>query len=265
MLRNGNSPTIHIRNDRQRSILEYLDQQHKVKVTELSKQFNVTDETIRRDLETLEQNNLLIRVHGGAMKPQQEGFELPMMEREEKNFKEKEMIAQEAAAMIEEGDIIALDASTTCTHLAKALTHETLTVITNSISVTAELANKSPHIQVILTGGYLRRESMSLVGFSSDKIIDDYHINKFFLSCSAVDTSWGLSESHEMQTNTKKRMSQISDRLILLADNSKFQRKSLVHLLPLNRIDTIITDHKLDPEAAALFKKQVNNFKLASE
>ncbi|QQK75038.1 DeoR/GlpR transcriptional regulator [Salicibibacter cibarius] len=262
---NTGSKTVLIGNDRQRSILEMLDQQQKVKVTDLSKHFNVTDETIRRDLETLEQSNFLIRVHGGAMKPQHEGFELPMMERDSEHFQEKQAIAREALSIIEEGDIIALDASTTCLHLARAIQHESLTVITNSISVTVELANKSPHIQVILTGGYLRRESMSLVDFSTDKIIDDYHINKFFLSCSAVDLNWGLSESHEMQTNTKLRMSEIADELILLADRSKFQKKSLVHLLPLNKVNTIITDPKISQKIATDFETRVGLFKIAHE
>ncbi|GAK12105.1 DeoR/GlpR family DNA-binding transcription regulator [Geomicrobium sp. JCM 19039] len=241
-------------NPRQQRIVRRLDEEDKLRVSTLSSDFGVTEETIRRDLEFLEKHELLIRVHGGAIpKEKTEGFELPVLDRQSKNMKEKKAIAAMAASFINDGEIIALDASTTCLQLAKNLHHKQLTVITNSISVSIELAHQKD-ITVILTGGYLRVESMSLVGISSDKIINDYHVDKFFISCSGIDLKWGVSESHELQAQTKKRIASLAEQTFVLADHSKFGHKSLVHWLPTEKIHTIISDQQLDDDIAKQYQ-----------
>ncbi|UJW58856.1 DeoR/GlpR transcriptional regulator [Bacillus sp. A116_S68] len=225
---------------RHSQILRQLQEKEKVRVSELSEQLDVTEETIRRDLEILEEQKQLIRVRGGAIPRQVEGFETPSLEREKKFLDEKKAMAKEAVKLVNEGEIIALDASTTSLQLAKALEDKPLTVITNSIHASIELAKKKA-ITVMLTGGYLRQESMSLVGFSSDKMINDYHIDTFFMSCTAVDSEWGVSDSHEMQAQTKKRIAELSEKIVLLVDHSKLEQKSLVRWLPLENIHTLIT------------------------
>jgi len=241
---------------RQQKILHFLEDQEKVKVVELSEKLSVTEETIRKDLEILEEKKQLIRIRGGAIERQTKGFEISSLERENKFLNEKKALAQKACEYIKEGEIIALDASTTCLQIAKYLKDMPITVITNSIHVSIELANKSKVI-VILTGGYLRQESMSLVGISSDKVINDYHIDKFFISCTAIDSEWGVSDSHELQAKTKKRIADLSESIFVLADHSKFNKKSLIRWLRIENIHTIITSDDVSKEQLATYQKKV--------
>lgn len=242
---------------RHKKILSFFDHKEKLKVTELSMLLDVTEETIRRDLEILEEKNYVIRIRGGAIEKKSEGFETPSLEREKRYLPEKNALAKKACSFIEEGEIIAIDASSTCLQIAKKIANKPLTVITNSIQVSIELAKKKK-ITVILTGGYLRQESMSLVGVSSDKIINDYHIDKFFISSAAIHSEWGVSDSHEMQAKTKERIADLSESIIVLADHSKFDQKSLVRWLPIENIDMVITDVALSKEQLERYQKKVN-------
>ncbi|WP_147803281.1 DeoR/GlpR family DNA-binding transcription regulator [Alkalicoccus halolimnae] len=244
---------------RHQKILDQLKQMGKVKVHQLSRDLTVTEETIRRDLEFLEKQKLLIRTRGGAIQSSSEGFEIPSLEREKKHLKEKKNIADVALKEIKEGEIIAIDASTTTLQMARKIPNIPLTVITNSIHVSIELSRKE-HVTVILTGGYLRTESMSLVGVTSDKIINDYHINTFFISCTGIDVSWGVSDSHELQARTKQRIAELADRIVVLADHTKFDQRSLIRWLPIDSVDTIITSSSLD--AAAKRRYEEKNFHL---
>ncbi|SDN88366.1 DeoR/GlpR family DNA-binding transcription regulator [Alkalicoccus daliensis] len=244
---------------RHKNIIKELKKHGKVKVGELSKSLSVTDETIRRDLEFLENQKVLIRTRGGAVQSASEGFEVPSMEREQKHLEEKEAIARQALELVEEGEIIAIDASTTSLQLAKLLPNMSLTVITNSIHVSIELAKKE-QITVILTGGYLRKESMSLVGITSDKIINDYHVNTFFMSCTAIDASWGVSDSHEMQARTKQRIAELADKIVVLADHTKFEQRSLVKWINLDEVDTIISTNDLEDSLAEKYEQKVKHF-----
>lgn len=241
---------------RHKKILSFFEEKEKLRVTELSRLLHVTEETIRRDLEILEENNHVIRVRGGAIEKQSEGFETPSLERGKKYLSEKNALAKKACELVNDGEIIAIDASTTCLQIAKHIADKPLTVITNSIQVSIELAKKQ-NITVILTGGYLRQESMSLVGVSSDKIMNDYHIDKFFISCTAIDSTWGVSDSHELQAKTKQRIASLADSIIVLADHSKFDQKSLVRWLPLEDISTIITSDSLSKEQVKQYQKKV--------
>ncbi|MDC3424400.1 DeoR/GlpR family DNA-binding transcription regulator [Aquibacillus sp. 3ASR75-11] len=231
-------------NERQREIGDLLEKHGSVRVSELSKQFHVSEETIRRDLERLESEGLLHRIHGGAVKNSEEPLEIPVLKRQQTNIQEKNVIAQKAASYVENGDIIAIDASTTGLQMTKHLKGKELTIITNSIGVTLELAN-NPNIQVILIGGYLSEESMSLVGNFAERVIQDYHVDKFFFSCMGVDLKRGISEIHEAQALVKKQLLSISEKLFLLADNSKFGQKSLFRLCDVKEVDYLITDNKV--------------------
>jgi len=128
--------------------------------------------------------------------------------------------------------------------MAKHLVNKEITVITNSIPVTLELANRSG-ITVILVGGYLREISMSLVGIATEQSIESYHVDKFFFSSTGFDIKRGISENHELQAQVKRRFISISDKQIFLADHSKFNVKSLVQITDLSNIDILITDNKL--------------------
>ncbi|MGY4691337.1 DeoR/GlpR family DNA-binding transcription regulator [Salibacterium sp. K-3] len=230
-------------NERQREIVKMIDKYGSVRVADLSSTFHVSEETIRRDFEKLEKDQLLRKIHGGALKVDQ-GTETPQLHRQSKNTAEKQVIAQKAASYVENGDIIALDASTTALMMVKHVKDKSITVITNSIGVTMELSTED-HIRVILIGGYLSKASMSLVGNFAERVIEDYHVDKFFFSCLGVDIQRGVSEMHEDQALVKKQLISISENLFLLADSSKFGEKSLFRLCDLSIINYLITDNKV--------------------
>lgn len=232
-------------NERQIEIVNEIREHGTVRVSELSRLFNVSEETIRRDFERLESHELLVRVHGGAISPKlQDGAEIPVLKRREKNTTEKKKIAQKAASFVENGDIIAIDASTTTLKMIRYLKGKQITVITNSIAVTLELG-KEKDVQVILVGGYLAKESMSLVGNFAKKVIQDYHVDKIFYSCMGIDPIRGVSEIDESQAIIKKQLINISEQQYLLLDNSKFGVKSLVKLCDVKDINHIITDNQV--------------------
>ena len=245
--------------ERQRKIVELVNQRLSVRVTELSKLFSVTEETIRRDLEKLEKDKLLMRSHGGAVSLEEEQGETSYLEREITNAAEKKAIARQAIKHIEQGDQIVLDASTTAWYMAKELPDMPLTVLTNSIKVAIELSKKE-QIKVISTGGTLLSQSLSYVGPLAERSINMYHVNKVFLSCKGVHMERGLSDFNEMQALLKKQMMEIADEKILMADSSKFGTRAFSHIAPLSKIDQIITDSKIDIETKMLLEEK--NIKL---
>jgi DeoR/GlpR family transcriptional regulator of sugar metabolism len=244
--------------ERQRKIVELVNQKLSVRVSELSKIFSVTEETIRRDLEKLEKENLLMRSHGGAVSIEEEQGETSYLEREITNAAEKKAIANQAIKYIEPGDQIVLDASTTAWYMAKELPDMPLTVLTNSIKVAIELSKKE-QIKVISTGGTLLTQSLSYVGPLAERSLNMYHVNKVFLSCKGVHIDRGLSDFNEMQALLKKQMMEIADEKILLADSSKFGTRAFSQIAPLSKIDKIITDSKLDEQTKSqLEEKNIN-------
>ncbi|MCO0597518.1 DeoR/GlpR family DNA-binding transcription regulator [Peribacillus butanolivorans] len=230
--------------ERQRKIVELVNERLSIRVSELSDVFNVTEETIRRDLERLEKEELLRRSHGGAVSIEKNNMETPYTEREILNSTEKKVIALEGVKLINPGDQIVLDASTTAWFMAKELEDMPLTVITNSIKVAIELSKKE-HVKVISTGGMLLPKSLSYAGPLAERSLDNYFVNKAFISCKGVHLDEGLSDSNEWQALLKKKMLQIADKTILLADSSKFGVRTFVQIAKINQIDEIITDSKL--------------------
>ncbi|MFP5111332.1 DeoR/GlpR family DNA-binding transcription regulator [Bacillaceae bacterium C204] len=231
--------------ERQKKIVEIVNERLSIRVTELSKMFSVTEETIRRDLEKLEKENLLIRSHGGAVSIEKEQGEISYLEREITNAEQKREIAGAAVRLIEIGDQIVLDASTTAWYLAKELPDQPLTVLTNSIKVAIELSKKE-QIKVISTGGTLLSQSLSYVGPLAERSLSMYHVNKAFLSCKGVHLEKGLSDFNESQALLKKHMMEIADETILMVDSTKFGTRSFSQIAPISTIDCIISDSNID-------------------
>jgi DeoR/GlpR family transcriptional regulator of sugar metabolism len=230
--------------ERQRKIVDLVNERLSVRVTELSKIFSVTEETIRRDLEKLEKENLLMRSHGGAVSIEKDQGETSYIEREVTNAAEKKAIAVEAVRFIEPGDQIVLDASTTAWYVAKELEDMPLTVLTNSIKVAIELSKKE-QIKVISTGGTLLTQSLSFVGPLAERSLGMYHVNKAFISCKGVHLEKGLSDFNELQALVKKQMMDIADETILMVDSSKFGTRAFSQIAPIAKIDSIITDSSI--------------------
>lgn len=231
-------------------IIQLVNERGSIRVTELSAICEVTEETIRRDLDRLESEGKLRRSHGGAVSIQSSQAETPYIERETTNAEEKRSIAAEAVKQVNEQDRIILDASSTAWYMAQLLPDMPLTVLTNSIKVASELSTKEK-VQVISTGGLLSPRSLSFVGPLAERSLSTYHVDKAFLSCKGLHLQRGLSESNELQALIKQKMIGIADDVYILADYSKFGQQSLAHVASWHEIQHIITDGRTDTDVLA--------------
>jgi len=227
--------------ERHRKIVEAVNRQTSLRVTELAGMFGVTEETIRRDLEKLQDQGMLVRSHGGAVALTDTSFEVHHTAREARAQAEKSAIAREALKRIRNDDTLIMDSSSTVLLLSKLVPDMRLTVITNSIQVAMELSTR-PLIRVIGIGGTLMSSSLSFVGPLAEKCLADYHVRKAFLSCKGFTLSDGISESNELQAILKGRMLEHSDERYLLVDGSKVGQKSLSVWAPAQSMTEVITD-----------------------
>ncbi|NIK80360.1 DeoR/GlpR family transcriptional regulator of sugar metabolism [Paenibacillus castaneae] len=244
--------------ERYDKIVQLVNERGSIRVTELSELCQVTEETIRRDLDRLEQAGRLRRSHGGAVSVKDQQPEIPYFEREVTHTEEKKRIAEDAIKLIQPKDRILLDASSTAWYMAASMPDIPLTVLTNSIKVAMELSSKEK-IEVISTGGILASRSLSYVGPLAERSLDAYHVDKAFFSCKGVHLERGISESNELQARIKHKMVGMADQVILLADSSKFGVQAFTHVADLTDIHTIITDKYLSSELLSqLEEKQIS-------
>lgn len=230
--------------ERRNSILEKLQSEKRVVVSELSSQYGVSEETIRRDLEKLENDGLVIKSYGGAVLNEHSVFDLPFNVRKNKQIVEKQQIAELLAKIVRDGEAIMLDASSTSVYIAKKLKEKKkLTVITNSVEVLVELYDMSEW-NVISTGGVSRQKSFALVGAHTDELISSYHVDKAIISCKGLDIKGGFTDADELNANCKRRMLRAAKERILTVDSSKFGEVAFKKIAEWADITTIVTDQK---------------------
>lgn len=241
--------------ERRKKISQIINENESVLVTELSKLFEVTEETIRRDLEKLEKMGVLVRTYGGATLVENNVSEVPIDKRQVINSTVKDVIAREASKLVKEGETIFLDASTSAIFLAKHIKDiKDITVITNSHKVVLELMD-SESIKVVCVGGLLRKNNMSFVGKTTENtILDNYFASKVFTSCQGVTLNRGFTDQNEQEAEVKKAMIKCSDNVVLLCDHSKLGNLTYTKLAELEEIDFFITDSKLDDEWQQVFQ-----------
>lgn len=227
--------------ERRLKIIDLLQEKGNVIVSELSSLLSVTEETIRRDLEGLEKEGLLKRTYGGAIPSNRISLELSFKAREIEHKEEKKAIGKVAAALIENGDALMFDASTTALEVAKEIeVKKRLTVITSSLAVVLELIDK-PEITVISTGGVFHSRSLSYIGPLAEKGVRNYYVDKMFLGAKGISIA-GLTDSYEAEAQLKKAMIESAKETILVIDSSKFNKIALVNIAPLEAISRVITD-----------------------
>lgn len=241
--------------ERLQKIVQLVNERGSIRVTELSDLCGVTEETIRKDLDKLEAESKLMRSHGGAVSVQDTQQESPYFVRETTNVEEKKQIAMAAVSLIEPGDRIILDASTSAWWIARYLPDQPLTVLTNSMKVALELAAKEK-IQVVSTGGILVSNSLSFVGPLTERSLDTYHVDKMFLSCKGLHLTKGITEPNELQGLVKRKMIRQSDKVYLLADYSKFGVRSFTHVADWSDIHHLVTDAQSDPAIIRQIREQ---------
>jgi len=236
-----------LQRQRHREILARLNAAGGVRVAELAKSLGVTEETIRRDLEKLGRAGRLIRTHGGAVPVVGMSHDLPFHVRSTAYHEEKQRIARRALQHVSEGDVIALDASSTVYELARIMPDIPLTVVTNALPVTAALMMRS-QLRVLSTGGMLDTPTRSWVGSFAERALERVNIHKLFLSSKGIDPERGLSEIHDAQARVKRWMMDRAQKTVLLIDHSKLGARSVVSVAAATEVDVVITDASAAPE-----------------
>ena len=241
--------------ERRKLILEKVHAEKKVIVSELSKEFDVSEETIRRDLDKLADEGHVIKSYGGAVINEIGSIDLPFNVRWKSNSVGKQKIADLVSREIKDGEHIFLDASTTAVFIAKNIKQKKhLTVITNSIENLLELSDVSGW-DIISTGGLLKAGSMSLLGKRATESIERYNADKVFLSCKGVDILKGVTEGKDETAAIKQNMLDAAKKIYLTVDSSKFDKVAFSTICPLNRIDVVVTDKRPDAKWMEAFKK----------
>jgi DeoR family transcriptional regulator of aga operon len=231
--------------ERRREILALLNRDGRVLVKDLARHFRISQITIRKDLEFLDGQGVVQRTHGGAL-PLQAGALLDpsLREKEKLHRKQKTLIAEAAARLVEEGQSVLLDSGTTTTAIARALKDMAqLTVITNAINIAAELAGTN--VEVILTGGMLRKNSFSLVGPLAERTLRQLSADVLFLGVDGFDTKAGLFTPNLLESEVNRAMVEIARRTIAVCDSSKFGRRSLCNIMPVTAVQEVITDKQI--------------------
>ncbi len=232
--------------ERLKAIKEKLRVENKVVVTELSNELQVTEETIRRDLDKLENEGFLTRTFGGAVlneAAQKEGVHF--YQRASIHLAEKRKIAKSFSEILSTKKTIAADASSTVMEVLKLLPDSSdFTVFTTSTEIFRELAYSN--VNIISTGGIFNKSALSLRGQIAEDNIKKYHVDILLISCKGADLEQGITDSNEGESIVKKLMVEQAAEVALFVDHSKLNKKAFMHLLDLKKIDYLVTDQKPD-------------------
>lgn len=243
--------------ERRRKILQILEKDGQVTITDLARRFKVSAVTVRADLDGLSQNGTVLRSHGGAVK-RSEAQDYPLRLKAALHRQEKIRIGQAAGQLVGPNETIILDSGTTTAEIATYLKHKQLrplTVITNALNISLELAD-APGISVIVVGGLLRPVSYSLVGPQAEGMLGDLHADKFFLAVDGFDLEAGPSTPDVLEAQLNTRMVQVAKETIVVADSSKLGRRSLSRIASIERISRLITDRRAPAEFVDALRKR---------
>ena len=234
---------------RRKRILELISEKGEVYIPALSKSFEVSEVTIRNDLKTLEEKNMLLRARGGAIRFENfVGMDQALSEKTKIHYQEKLRIGKKAASLIHESDTIVVDSGTTTAEIVKNLPNfKDLTIITNALNIANYLVGKS-NIKLIIPGGILRQNSHSLIGPLAEKNLRNFYVDKAFIGVDGFDTRLGIYTPNLEEAHLNQIMIDISKEVILVTDSSKFARKSLALICSVNLIDVVVTDDGIKNE-----------------
>lgn len=234
--------------ERRVMILDKLDQTGQVDVTALSEELRVSEVTIRNDLNKLEEKKMLIRSRGGAFKIDRVGIDFNISDKNKRFFQEKSRIGKKAAELIEEGDTIILDSGSTTVEITRHLSQfSNLTIITNALNVVIALAEVK-NLNVIIPGGILRKNSLSLVGSTAEENFKNYFCDKLFLAVDGFNIIHGLSTPNVEEAHLNRTMISIAKKVIVVADSSKFLKRSFAVIAAVSEVDIVVTDSGIDPK-----------------
>lgn len=235
--------------ERREYILNQVKKTGSANAIDIARTLDVSETTIRRDLNRLAKKNLVKRTYGGAMAIDPVGIEMKFSTQKEKYIQEKKRIAHAASRLIEDGDVILLEAGTTGFQTALNLAHiKNLTVITNSCDIANLLAKTNPQFNIMLSGGILRTDTHSLVGPIADYAFKNMNVDKAFIGITGIDMDKGITATDHIEAQTKQILIKSAKKVIALCDHSKLGHISVNYIAPINIIDILITDSEADTD-----------------
>ncbi len=242
--------------ERRRIISERIKATGQVVVSALSAEYEVSEETIRRDLEWLEKEGIAVRIYGGAVLAGNDRISPPYAIRKNTNVEPKVAIAQLLAEIVKDGDTLMVDESSTAAYAVRAIRHlKNITLITNSLELLRELTGQDSW-HVISTGGTLKPDVLAQVGPHALRTVGSYHVSYAILSCRGVNRELGLADSDDEVVQVKQAMIRSCDCPILLADHRKFDRSGLVALGSIGQLKKLITDRLPSPQWQSYLREQ---------
>lgn len=241
--------------ERHQHILKSLDEKGSIRTVDLAEELDVTDETIRRDLQILAEAHQITRTHGGATslngRPKLQSF----AERRAINVELKSRIAQAALDLIEPGQTYAFDSSTTAYELVLSLPDLPYRVVTNAYSVIDHLIRMT-NVELVSTGGRYQHKTQTFSSNNSHDILRRHNIHIAFISCIGLDTQRGASEGFEEQAEFKEVLVKCAQKVVLLVDSSKLNKQSEYFFAALNDLNHIITDSGASPKCLEALQRQ---------
>jgi len=243
--------------ERVKKISDFINNETRASVVELSEKFGVSKVTIRRDLDILAGEKLIVKTHGGAIPMEEKlSYEIPYRTKSSLNKAEKQKIGREAATLIKDNDIIILDSGSTTLEIAKRITQKNVTVVTNDINIAMEIAI-NPNIELIVIGGTLIKGVFTLIGDTTLESFKKIYVNKTFMGCDALDLEFGISNRQLSECKIKLAMIDAAIEVIMVCDRSKFNKKVSFHLCDVAKINKIVTNDIDDKYSHALSEKKI--------
>ncbi len=231
---------------RQAQIRRLVEERGQITVAELNRMLEVSEATVRRDLEELANQGWIRRTHGGAIKVERAQREPPIVQRLVENQEAKEGIGRLAASLVQPGETIFLGSGSTVQCMAPHLREiPELTVITNSLPVINELAGNG-HTELIVIGGMFRQSELSMVGHIAEQAIREFRADRVFMGIRGIDVQHGLTSDYLPEAMTDRAILAIAPQRVIVADHTKFSRVSSVFLAPITSVDVLVTDAEAD-------------------
>jgi DeoR/GlpR family transcriptional regulator of sugar metabolism len=237
-----------IKSERQEEILDIIRENNRITLAQISENFGVSEITIRRDVKMLEDMGIVRRAHGGVVYYIEPDTEASVVRRQLINPDAKRQIAQQATMLVNDGDSIFLGSGSTASYMAQYLKgHERLTITTNAVTVVQELATIA-NINLIVLGGLLRPSELSMIGHITEQALREVRVDKVFVGMRGIDISAGLTSDYLPEVMTDRAIMDMSGKVIILADSTKLGHIASGYVAPIERMTTLITDSKAEPE-----------------
>jgi len=234
-------------------IQEIIHSRDFIDLESLGHSLEVSESTIRRDLMELEKKGIIKRVHGGALSNPSREEILDYRWNSARYHEEKKRIGKAAASLIEDGQTLILDGGSTVAELAKNLLGRSLQVITNSLPI-AQIFSNSQSVETTLTGGFLYPRLGVMLGPFCEQMLGSVSADVLIMGIGGI-TAGGLSNSNTLIVGSERKMIEVSQKVIVLADHSKFGRNAMVHLAPLETANRVVSDQQLAPEFQELLRQ----------